>query len=499
MLSDKYRSEVSWNGYFLDVLKSGLQKYIRRGNLDKALYCAGELDLFKEAPERGETIRTNFLHRLMIIYMEDVANPSLFNEVDRLVTELFLERKKVNRNKEQEEELLGKLVYMLCKSEKARTCSHVRAVWNPKYKQIHNAYPEIKKSWSEVSETKTSLPELCALFEKYFKEKNELCIYYAFQIDISQDKLQTKYFRSNKPVWFIFNQLLVHGGNKDRVNKFIVWYKNHIGKMKEGFLCWLFPLLMSIGIIPEDGNVVEGTDTYKSNWNKNRFKEIIEIDDYVVDRHTRSGKEKGLVDFAMNEALVENEAKFVNQEWKQFYNAGKRMDEGVEEVALETNEYEFIVLTQITTAQTKQDVYFAKDKENGKLVVVKGPYSKKSQIDVFLRNQDWKKKNNVPFIPFVVKKMIPNLWPNGLPLGARNFIEKGHSAWFIVFDSVLAEEQIETKIHSSKLWPETKVVDWSKIPLHFDYKLKLSMKQIHDYTISLLFTYVIIFIYTKST
>lgn len=29
-LCDKYRNELSWNGYTLDVLKYGLQKYIRQ-------------------------------------------------------------------------------------------------------------------------------------------------------------------------------------------------------------------------------------------------------------------------------------------------------------------------------------------------------------------------------------------------------------------------------------------------------------------------------------
>ena len=93
-LSDKFRDEVTWNGYASDIMKSGLQKYIRRGVLDKALYCAGELDLFKEAPDRGETIRTNFLHRLMIIYMEDVENMNIFNKIDKLINRLFNEREK---------------------------------------------------------------------------------------------------------------------------------------------------------------------------------------------------------------------------------------------------------------------------------------------------------------------------------------------------------------------------------------------------------------------
>jgi len=62
-MTSKFRNEITWNGYNSDVMKSGIQKYIRRGILEKALYCAGELDLFKEdtAADRGEVIRTNFL------------------------------------------------------------------------------------------------------------------------------------------------------------------------------------------------------------------------------------------------------------------------------------------------------------------------------------------------------------------------------------------------------------------------------------------------------
>jgi hypothetical protein len=72
-LSTTYRQQVTWNGHKADVMKSGLQKYIRRGVVDKALFCAGELDLFKEAPEKGEAegIRTNFLHRLIVIFQEE--------------------------------------------------------------------------------------------------------------------------------------------------------------------------------------------------------------------------------------------------------------------------------------------------------------------------------------------------------------------------------------------------------------------------------------------
>ena len=40
-INTKFRNEISFNGYKLDVLKSALQKYIRRGNLDKSIYVVG--------------------------------------------------------------------------------------------------------------------------------------------------------------------------------------------------------------------------------------------------------------------------------------------------------------------------------------------------------------------------------------------------------------------------------------------------------------------------
>ena len=68
----KFRSERIWNGFSLDVLKSALQKYIRRSNVEMAYYVAMELDMFRHA-DGGKRILTNFYHRLMVIFIEDIG------------------------------------------------------------------------------------------------------------------------------------------------------------------------------------------------------------------------------------------------------------------------------------------------------------------------------------------------------------------------------------------------------------------------------------------
>jgi hypothetical protein len=61
-----------------------------------------------------------------------------------------------------------------------------------------------------------------------------------------------------------------------------------------------------------------------------------------------------------------------------------------------------------------------------------------------------------------------------------------------VFDSYIEEEEICTKMHRSKVWPETEVVDWDKIPFHFDYKTRpLTDQEYVDYIHAVLFRYLL--------
>jgi hypothetical protein len=525
-------------------MKSGLQKYIRRGNIDKALFCAGELDLFKECLERGETIRTNFLHRLMVIYLEDVANLEIFNDIERKLNEIIAERVIKTRDKAKEERLISEVVITLCQSKKARICSHIRAVFNPKYNThaLLSKYPSIKYLWDEIESNKKKCNKEefeynCELFKKYLKEKNILAVYYAFQIDMADVKLKTKCFGKSKPVWFIFKEITTPF-NAKMIEKFMGWYHFHLDTIKERFLCWLFPLLYELEIIPK-GEKVSVDSTMIKGWDRNRSCEKFVVDDYVKDRHTRVGVGKSLVEFAVNGALVENEAEFVNLVWKQFYEDGKRWEEGeavIGEVespqdpaphedepknevvipseekpkrkrpkvapsvaqeelkdplspCLETEEYKFIVRTQLNTTRNKQDVYFAKDK-TGTLVVVKGPYKDLTSINILKSNTEWKIKHGLPYIPYTVKEMIPDRWHEGVPLGIRNSIDRTLKAHFLIFDSVIHEEEIVTKKHSSKVWPETDIIDWEKIPLHFTYKgRELLENEMIDYVHNILYRY----------
>jgi hypothetical protein len=302
----------------------------------------------------------------------------------------------------------------------------------------------------------------------------------------------------------------------ERVKKFVEWYKEHIGGMKEGFMCWLLPLLHELDIVPLGTADAVEIPSYVA---RNREGHKIEVDDYVLDKHTSKGRGKGLVEFALVGALVEPQADFVNPLWKQFYEDGKRYEEGVpilgesgaESEAMlhiptivrkttvispsdektETDAYDFLVRTQLTTMGTKMDVYFAKTSQ-GQLVVVKGPYASRAEIDVLERNTAWKRQHGLPYNNFSVQHLLPNRWPEGVPLGARNKVDRTRPAYFLVFESYLQESDLRTMMHSSTLWPATEVVDWKQIPFHFTHKARaLTNQEYTDYIHAILFRYLL--------
>ena len=83
----------SYYGYRIDLLKSALQKYLRRKELDKMVWCITELYLFKFADERAMGVISNTLNRVKIFLDEEMCfdDWERYLEVMRLI-ELFDEK-----------------------------------------------------------------------------------------------------------------------------------------------------------------------------------------------------------------------------------------------------------------------------------------------------------------------------------------------------------------------------------------------------------------------
>ena len=491
-LNAGYRKERSWNNYKPDLLKSGLQKYIRRGLAAKAEFCAGELDLFKHAEgARGEGLRTNFLHRLMVIFLEDVGVGALglWAALDGAMDALFAERKLAadKRSHAKEAGLIRSVVVALAAAQKSRSCSHVRAVAarDAMSRGLAAAkYPAIDALHATAGDVEAaSFEEACLKFEAALVARCWTAVIWAQKIANSTEKVRE--YRKTKPVWRVFRILektLPATFPHALARK---WY-SELESMKECFLAWMVLIVAHVTNAPIVATELPAL-VVADDWSANKAGAVIEWDAFVEDRHTAAGRGKTLTEFALIGAHVENESPLVVVEHKAFYVEMKRlMDEKPKKknprkpktvpavpavvaagaAAKETEAYEFLVRAQVNTSASKSDVYFAREVATGALVVVKGPV-KPEAVAQMLEMQKWKRTAGLPAVAARCVELIPDRWPEGVPLGLRNKVSRTAPATFLVCESLLDESALSNRLlHTTRVWPATEVMDWSKVANH---------------------------------
>ena len=340
----KYRNDSSWNGYQLDALKSALQKYIRRGMLDEALEVAGELDLFKHMPDRkGEAIRTNFLHRLAVIFVEDigVAGLPIWAKVDKALTTVLREREKPPTDRDWcgEAQDIANVIGVLCACHKSRCASHSRAISDTSAasrKLAADKYPEVRKLHEEVDlklrsrdikagheDTEGDIRAYSKWFAEALTSKSWTAVWWARRLAESTAKV--KVGKKTKPVYIVFNVLQQQCPDKFKgvLGLALSWFDGMLKTVKENFMCWLNivnAILMDAPMNTMDGASALLPVKNVDAWAANRRGLDIRFPDYVLDRHTKTGRHKSLTTFAMEGAHVENESALVNPTHKQFYN-----------------------------------------------------------------------------------------------------------------------------------------------------------------------------------
>ena len=125
-------SSISHSGYKLDILKSAVQKYLRRREFDKMVWCVAEIYLFEVFKKTETDIRatkgiiSNLLNRLIIMLDEEM----LFVECERylLIRKYIEEFEDKNRGDFM---CLYKICKILCESRMIRRGSDIRGYWDP--------------------------------------------------------------------------------------------------------------------------------------------------------------------------------------------------------------------------------------------------------------------------------------------------------------------------------------------------------------------------------
>jgi hypothetical protein len=142
----KRRQETSYNDVSVRILKSGLQKYARRGMLARGLWCLVELDLFalvESDPEgaaeylrqhdrpsrpqqKARALRTNLLNRLIVMVSEEVSIAAWWLP---LVIDRLAEAWRAQRDQAGARKFLVDAYKHLCAARKIRLISDLKSTY----------------------------------------------------------------------------------------------------------------------------------------------------------------------------------------------------------------------------------------------------------------------------------------------------------------------------------------------------------------------------------
>ena len=339
-----FGGSLTWNGFKIDLCKSAIQKYIRRGELDKGIWSTIELDLF-QLMEKGNGIRSNMINRLKVIAVEEMFN----HQILRRMYSLIRDWEKYRMDEKAKSYLLN-LVKIMVESPKIRLVSDHKCFLNSdfiieKYPGKYDQLFETKNNWDskiridylKSSELNNSnLLEIWSRFIYLIENKDPNCLYWMnklLQIESSERR-----YRRKGNEWLVWEYLInsipkekFHFNFLETINNLFSLYKDNL---REKSLFMISAILYYIKDIewensPQMMDLINNKfsdDIVNNYYNINKSNQIIEIDDYICDWHCSEGRKKGktLLDFAKDGSKVENEDKlFYNQMMRDLYEEYK--------------------------------------------------------------------------------------------------------------------------------------------------------------------------------
>jgi len=335
---------ISMNKIKVDVLKSGLQKYIRRGMLEKCLYCLVELDMFKKLNDKKvKGLRSNIRNRIIVILNEDIgiSNWEIYERIDKL---LKLWEKNRNSEDDNERKYLIEIIYYLVKSEKIRLCSWVKGYFgycmnDEKIKELYENYDKILENKKDCGKNfyknkdSEEIKECIDGIVFNLNKNSDNVFYFILKILRSEEKSGRRGRRGKKGyiVWDIMLKYIEkHEKLKKLYDIILNWYIKNNNSRGENLIYLINFVLFYLrrdkidwerklnikNIKNEDVEKIYGENL------KNKKK----LDSFIVDMHSKKGKKKGknAKDFVLEGSVVENEnEKFKNELYKEVYEEYK--------------------------------------------------------------------------------------------------------------------------------------------------------------------------------
>lgn len=380
-------SSISYYGYKLDILKSAMQKYLRRREKDKMIWCVAEIFLFQMLAKTDEEKRatkgiiTNMLNRLIIMMDEEL----LFADANKyLVLRGLIEN--FEKSGRCEFVYLYKICDILVNARILRLNSDIRAFWDYRFRYDGHVYKndDLKENDDDAS---------FKSFVEEFNEKSPGCYYYMFKIfNGGRETKGVKWFKTKKEnvykIWnYLFNRKVVKENWMLRKALEYKLVEFHSKKRGERFM-WLASAVQLVWHAKKLGldvymKEVEGSEIINrelAGVEKDKteiMKEVFEnrqklvIDDYCIDQHCSQGRKmgKGKKDWKTIGSLVVDEDKeYFVKEWRDYYQGEwKNADTNVDKIQVKKDIVQECNTGKLTALKTREDIRNEKYKKAKKM------------------------------------------------------------------------------------------------------------------------------------
>ena len=289
----------SYYGYRIDLLKSSLQKYLRRREKDKMIWTICELYMFNFAGEKGYVVLSNTVNRIKIFLDEEMC----FDDWERYLKVMEILKDFENNNK-RGLDLLIKLCLILLDCNMIRLNSDIKCYYKiavDKYGlKLNNCVGDMDKanSYFKKGDSDNNIV-LLAKFIELFKNRDVDCFYYAIKLVENEENGEKggNRFRRKGCSYILWEYLLDIGKDKNN-DKFmkVLNYKLIEYHKKRGERIIFLTASISMFLYYDDIDWEDKIDFGKYDIDvlellKDRNK--MEIDGYCMDMHCKEGRDKG--------------------------------------------------------------------------------------------------------------------------------------------------------------------------------------------------------------
>jgi hypothetical protein len=350
-LSVKYRCERSWHGIEPSVLKSGMQKYLRRNDRDSGLWCLVEMDLFSLATvyqkelakkegtsevnilSRARSLRTNMINRLVVMISEEV---NIHNALLPARAKDLYQRWMATRDEEQSRVYLVAFYLGLLASGKCRIISDYKTIFNlppfylpdsqrDKLVLLHKNFlqendTELYKINYEQNVASLDSKTLATRALSVAKEGKDEALFWCGQLLLRRD--------ATKLVAWLWSELLAMKFLEEELRALHFFYQEMTHKEQPIYLYHALLLIIfreKLSLTKKvDADIQE--DEVRALYEKHQEEKPLGISEFVKDIHTGKKNKDGRFVFAVEGALIENEDKtFFSARYRDLYIKFKKV------------------------------------------------------------------------------------------------------------------------------------------------------------------------------